>query len=212
MITFPSAIRLSLAPLLALSVSCGGTGDTESETAETETVTSGSETSAATTETEEPQVDSIGIRPRGEDEIPVTPRPWAEMSPEEKGQFMGAEVLPYMRTLFQEYDGERYASVNCATCHGQNATERNFEMPNPDILPLHPSGSPEQRAMVEAHPRMVRFMFNHVVPAMRQMIGAEEYDAETGEGFSCYFCHPHAETPTADTASLQRAEQLIGTL
>lgn len=35
--------------------------------------------------------------------------------------------------------------------------------------------------------------FNHIVPAMKTMLGAEDYDEETGEGFSCYTCHPHAE-------------------
>lgn len=212
----PLALRahaLGLASLLAL-LGCGGGSEEVETTDETTTSeTSGSET--VTTAEPEPEVDSIGIRPRSDDEIPRAPQPWAEMTPEQKGQFMGAEVMPYMRDLFREYDAERYASFNCATCHGQNATERNFEMPNPDILPLHPSGTPEQRAMVEAHPRMVRFMFNHVVPAMREMIGAEEYDAETGEGFSCYFCHPHAEegeTASSATASLARAESVIGPL
>ena len=31
------------------------------------------------------------------------------------------------------------------------------------------------------------------VKRMRTMLREEPFDAETGEGFSCYFCHPRAE-------------------
>lgn len=183
-----STILRSAVAAIVVGSACGPAEEPE-ETDTTETT--GNETETA--ETEVAEVDSIGIRPRSEDEIPRPPKPWAEMTPEEKGQYMGAEVLPYFRTLFREYDPEEFATVNCATCHGADMNERGFEMPNPDILALHPSGTPEQQAMVEAHPRMVRFMFRHVVPAMRQMLDQPEFDEETGEGFSCYFCHPHAE-------------------
>ncbi len=50
---------------------------------------------------------------------------------------------------------------------------------------------------------MVRFMFNHVVPATRQMVGGEPYDAETGEGFGCFDCHTHAQSAPAPDADLQ---------
>jgi hypothetical protein len=194
--------------ILAVSglLACGGSESTTTEPVETTGTGDEVETVAVEPEVE---VDGIGIRPRTAEEIPNPPAAWETMTAEQKGQYMGAEVMPYMRTLFQEYDAERYASFRCQNCHGATMTERNFEMPNPDILALHPSGSDEQRAMVQAHPRMVRFMFNHVVPAMRQMIGAEEYDAETGEGFSCYFCHPRAEgtEPAAEpTARLDAIE------
>ena len=136
---------------------------------------------------------AAGVRIRSESEIPTPPAPWETMSHDDKLAYMGAEVLPFSRALFQEYDGDEFASFGCADCHGSSAAERNYAMPNPDLMALHPSGSAEQQAMVQEHPRMVRFMFNHVVPTMKTMIGAPDYDAETGEGFSCYYCHPHAE-------------------
>ncbi|MCB9634191.1 MAG: hypothetical protein H6721_18875 [Sandaracinus sp.] len=141
----------------------------------------------------EADAQTSGVRAREDHEIPRAPGVWAEMSHDEKGRFMAEAVVPYMRELFREYDSERYASFGCATCHGREMSARGFEMPSPDLLALHPSGSPEQQAVVENHPRMTRFMFNHVVPAMRTMLGQEAYDAETGEGFSCYTCHPRAE-------------------
>ena len=117
---------------------------------------------------------------------------WDQLDLDARRAAMHRDVLPLAQRLFREFDAERYASVTCATCHGPGAANGSFEMPNPRILALHPSGSPEQRVMVEAHPQMVRFMFNHLLPEVRDVMGAAPYDTETGEGFSCYSCHPHA--------------------
>jgi cytochrome c553 len=123
-------------------------------------------------------------------EIPSPPKAWAEMTRAERQSWMVAEVLPRMAPMFEEYDSQRFADFDCAGCHGADAAARNWAMPNPNILALHPTGSPEQQQMVQDHPEMVRFMFNRVVPAMQTLLGAEAYDAETGTGFSCYACHP----------------------
>ncbi len=189
-------VAVMLGLVLLGSLGCGGSESDEEPEGDTEQTT-GSET----TTDGDASASAPGIRTRTEDEIPSPPSPWSELSVEERGQFMRAEVLPYMRTLFQEYDSERYGEFGCESCHGASMNEQGFEMPNPDILALHPSGTDEQRTMVEEHPRMVRFMFNHVVPAMKQMIDAPDFDPGTGEGFSCFFCHPRAEAETAPAAS-----------
>jgi len=187
---------------LALTVvmACGGdAGETEPETTET---TTGSETETTTSETGEPL--TAGVRTRTEDEWPAPPeQPWAEMDQAARAQYMGRVIVPYFRELFQEYDPERYASFGCATCHGSEMTERGFAMPNPDILELHPTGTPEQQQMAQDHPRMVRLMFNHVVPPMRHALQMDPYDPDTGEGFSCYTCHPAAETAEPEVALLR---------
>lgn len=133
------------------------------------------------------------------DPVPSPPKPWEEMSYGEKQDWMGAEVLPRMAPLFEEFDPERFANFSCDGCHGSYANGRNFEMPNPDILTLHPSGSPEQQQMVQDHPQMVRFMFNRVVPTMQTLLGAPDYDAETQTGFTCFACHPSAATDDETT-------------
>lgn len=129
-------------------------------------------------------------------EARVTPtppeRPWAELSMDERRAHMARHVVPVMSDLFGRYDEARFSDLSCDTCHGENAAERDFRMPNPDLLALYPTGSVGQYQMVEQYPLGVRFMFSEVVPAMRTMLGAAEYDAATGEGFSCYACHPHA--------------------
>ena len=178
----------SLPIALLVLAACGGEAHDESaENADTTT-----EPATGAEATEAPETNS-GVRTRDDSEIPRAPKPWDELTQEERGAFMADSVLPYMQELFAEYDPDEFANVNCATCHGPNMHERDFEMPSPSLPALHASGTPEQHQMVEEHPRMVRFMFNHVVPAMRTMLREEPFDAETGEGFSCYFCHPRAE-------------------
>lgn len=119
-------------------------------------------------------------------------RPWAELSRDERRAHMARHVVPVMSELFAGYDAERFADVSCGTCHGQSAREREFAMPNPDLPPLYPTGSIGQYQSVERFPEGARFMFTQVMPAMQTLLGAEEFDPATGEGFSCYGCHPHA--------------------
>ncbi len=125
-------------------------------------------------------------------EAPRPPRAWAEMSHDERQEWMVNEVLPRMTTVFAEYDHNRYEGFGCRNCHGPNAREEAFRMPSPSLPALYPTGSPEQRQMVREYPEGVRCMFNRVVPTMQTLLGAPEYDAATGQGFSCYSCHPHA--------------------
>jgi hypothetical protein len=111
---------------------------------------------------------------------------------------MAREVLPRMAERFEEYDRERFSDFACQTCHGDDMVERGYEMPNPGILALHPTGSPEQQQMVTDHPEMVTFMYSHVRPLMQTLLGEPAYDEETGEGFSCFFCHPRGDTPDVE--------------
>jgi hypothetical protein len=119
-------------------------------------------------------------------------RRWSELDHDARMAVMSTEVMPATRRLFQGFDAERYATVSCATCHGeQRAAAHDYRMPNPDLYPLFPTGTPEQEAMVRDHPEMVRFMHNHVVPEIEAILGADVYDPTTQTGFSCFSCHPH---------------------
>lgn len=179
--------NLGFGVFAAMMTACGGASSEAATTPATATQTTATE-SAQTS-----PVNTSGIRRREESEFPTPPAPWEQMDGPARGRYMSQAIVPYFRELFVEYDAERYADFGCQTCHGASGAAQGFAMPNPDLLALHPSGSPEQQQMVQEHPRMVRFMFNHVVPPMRTALGMPEYDAETGEGFSCYTCHPAAE-------------------
>ena len=149
--------------------SCGGGGATD-------------EGAAATTTGDE----------AAEEGVPSPPEPWETMSHDDRAAWMFAEVMPRMRDRFQGFDAERYAGFGCATCHGPSPEERGFAMPSAALPALYPTGSPEQHQMVREYPEMVRFMFNDVLPTMQTLVGAPDFDEATGEGFSCYACHPHA--------------------
>ncbi len=125
-------------------------------------------------------------------EVEAQTRRWSELDHDARMAVMSTEVMPATRRLFQGFDAERYASVSCATCHGeQGAGAHDYTMPNPNLYPLFPTGTPEQAAMVRDHPEMVRFMHNHVVPEIQAILGADHYDTDTNTGFSCFSCHPH---------------------
>ncbi|MFK7992131.1 MAG: hypothetical protein AB8I08_39295 [Sandaracinaceae bacterium] len=141
------------------------------------------------------------------DVLPSPPSPWEEMAHADQAAWMGAEVLPRMATRFQEYDSERYADFSCATCHGPGAAEGEFEMPSLSLPALPATGTPEQHAMVRTYPEGTRFMFSNVLPAMQTLLGAPDFDEATGEGFSCFACHPHAGDEGATLIRLDMPEE-----
>jgi hypothetical protein len=126
------------------------------------------------------------------DEIPSPPVPFDEMDEDAKRAWMGEEVVPRMRAMFQEHDAEEFAEFGCSTCHGPSPRERHFEMPSPHLPALPASGTPEQEQMVAEHGPMLQFMFSRVTPTMQTLLGEEPYDEATQQGFSCFACHPHA--------------------
>ena len=125
----------------------------------------------------------------GDDMSTPTDVAWADMDGEQRAQFMQETVMPEMTAMFQELDGERYAELTCATCHGDNAQEVSFAMPN-GVAPLDPTQIP---AMFESDDPMAVLMTQRVWPRMAEMLGEPQFNPETGEGFSCLNCHATAE-------------------
>ncbi|HJL19179.1 MAG TPA: hypothetical protein RMH99_26175 [Sandaracinaceae bacterium LLY-WYZ-13_1] len=165
-----------------LLAACGGGAETTEGGAEPVEETAGAE---ETTPEETPAAE----------EAPEWPA-WAEMDQETRGAYMEQVVVPRMNELFAEAgaDNERLpTSVECATCHGENAREVGFAMPN-DLYPLNPEEIP---AMFESDdPELAataQFMAGPVEHTMAELLGMEPYDPETGEGFGCTGCHAVAE-------------------
>lgn len=118
---------------------------------------------------------------------------WSEMTHEQKAEYMATVVVPRMRPLFQAFDAEEFAEFGCATCHGENAREVGFEMPN-GLHPLDPAQLP---AMFQSDDpevqRVAQFMGGQVVPTMAELLGQPPYDPETHQGFGCLGCHATTE-------------------
>lgn len=111
--------------------------------------------------------------------------PWEQKTHEQQKAYMGMTVKPRMEKLFTEFDAERFKEVKCSTCHGANARERDFEMPNPDLPKLE-----DWEKLKAEEPEMMEFMMEKVVPEMASLLGQQPFDPETKTGFGCSGCHP----------------------
>ena len=115
---------------------------------------------------------------------------WEHLSLAEKKKYMKATVLPEMKKAFQAYDAKSFQKFNCATCHGDGATDGKFKMPNPK-LPKLPS--PTDRAgfiaLQQKKPDAAKFMGTVVKPKMAELLGVPEWTPKTPAGFGCYQCH-----------------------
>jgi hypothetical protein len=113
---------------------------------------------------------------------------WATMNLEQRKEYMKAVVLPKMKETFGAFDSVRYEKMNCATCHGDGATDGTFRMPNPKLpkLPNSPEGF---KKLMADKPAMSQFMMTKVKPIMAQLLGLPEFNMETKTGFGCMECH-----------------------
>ncbi len=126
-------------------------------------------------------------------------QPWARMTDQQKGRYMGEAVMPAMTALLQAYDPVQFATVTCATCHGTNARAVHFHMPN--SLPALPAfGTPAAQQRMAAQHRMYEFMGTRVSPAMAQLLGEQPFNPQTRRGFGCFNCHPHEGAAPGGTA------------
>jgi hypothetical protein len=109
-------------------------------------------------------------------------KPWAEMDHTERQAYMASAVLPHMQATFGTFDPERFAKVECATCHVTGAARGDFAMPDPGL----PNLAHFRREHMKKHPETVRFMWEKVEPEMHELLGGKE-----GVGkFNCRACHP----------------------
>ncbi len=173
----------------ALIMSCSSSTTSTSATATAASTSSGSETPATTTAatTTTPETTAAASTPAVA---------WSSMNHEQKMDYMEHTVMPEMTRMFQEFDGHRYERFTCGTCHGANAREVNFHMPN-GIAPLDPTAIP---GMFASQDRMHVFMTQRLWPRMTEMLGAQRYNPETHQGFGCMGCHG-MRTPAAAPAA-----------
>lgn len=125
------------------------------------------------------------------------PAAWHAMTHDQRKAYMQAAVLPSMEPLFLAHDAGRFGGFGCRTCHGAAARGRAYRMPNPDLPTLYPTGSAEQKATVQKHRAIARFMHREVTPGIRKLLDLPPYDPATGTGFSCFHCHPRGEPAEA---------------
>lgn len=88
-------------------------------------------------------------------------------------------VLPGMARTFQRFENSDVPRLTCRTCHGADAEERQYRMPNASLAALDPARLPGRETS-----RIARFMHEEVVPQMRERLESPS--------LSCFQCHPRA--------------------
>ncbi len=145
------------------------------------------------TATEEP---TAAPEPTEAPEPPKAPG-WDDLDHEQKKAFMKEKVLPKMKEVFSEFDAKRFADVKCTTCHGPGVKDDKFDMPNPKLPKLDPK---DHFAKHKKKAKMLTFMMEKVAPAMRELLGEEEFNPETMKGFGCGNCHTMKMPPAPKPA------------
>jgi hypothetical protein len=120
---------------------------------------------------------------------------WKDMTKDQKMKFMKAVVTPKMKVVFQKFDPKKFEKFGCGVCHGKDAKEHEFKMPNPnaDIHPL-PDNPQEFQALMAKKadwPKWVKFMKEEVFPQMGGLLHVTMFDPKKPDpnAFGCKNCH-----------------------
>ncbi len=125
---------------------------------------------------------------------------WKEMTFAQKKAYMKAAVTPTMKPIFQGFDGKKFKTFNCVSCHGADGADRKFKMPSNDIHPL-PNTEEAFAAKLKSEPtwpKWTEFMAQKVEPAMGKLLDLPVFDPKkpVKGAFGCANCHKlEAATP-----------------
>jgi hypothetical protein len=121
-----------------------------------------------------------------DDDTPYeAPGPWDDLSYAERLGFMENLVLPAMEEIFVGENAADYPGINCETCHGSDASQVDYEMPN-GLEPLNLEDFPLEESPDEDIAATAHFMDTEVKPIMAELLGLEPLP----EGdFGCFSCH-----------------------
>lgn len=115
---------------------------------------------------------------------------WADLTVAEKKEIMKKQVVPRMRELWKQ-SPDPGEDVDCTTCHGDQAMDGKFEMPNKDLpaLDFTPAGMAAYKKKEKNAQAWLDFMGKQVKPEMAKILGVDEYTPENPTGFGCGNCH-----------------------
>jgi len=118
---------------------------------------------------------------------------WKDMTFAQKKSYMKVAVMPTMKPIFQAFDGKKFKTFNCETCHGSDGADRKFKMPSNDIKPLPntPEGFQAKLKAEPTWPKWTEFMAQKVEPAMGKLLDVPVFDPKkpVKGAFSCGACH-----------------------
>ena len=106
-----------------------------------------------------------------------------QLDHDQRIEFMKQKVMPAMKPIFQNHDATKYAEFSCKTCHGEQAAQGHFDMPNPDLPKL------DFNDMSKWKKEDLEWMGKEVKPTMAKLLSLPEYTPENPKGFGCTACH-----------------------
>jgi len=122
--------------------------------------------------------------PSGDSAVVALPDvPFEKLEHEQKIAFMKQKVMPVMKPLFQAHDAKDFAEFGCQTCHGEQAKDGHFDMPNPKLPKLNFND------MSKFKKEDLEWMHNDIEPAMGKVLNLPLYSKENPKGFGCLACH-----------------------
>ncbi len=113
--------------------------------------------------------------------------PFEQLDHDQRIEFMKQKVMPAMQPIFQNHDATKYADFTCKTCHGEQAAQGHFDMPNPDLPKL------DFNDMSQWKKEDLEWMGKEVKPAMAKLLSLPEFTPENPKGFGCLECHTQAK-------------------
>jgi hypothetical protein len=109
--------------------------------------------------------------------------PFDQLNHDQKYTVMKYRVMPAMRTLFRSYDPEKFAQIDCKTCHGPAVDRDEYHMPNDELPKLNFAN------LAKYKQADLDFMKNQVKPKMAKLLKLPEHTEQNPEGFGCLNCH-----------------------
>jgi hypothetical protein len=109
--------------------------------------------------------------------------PFEQLDHDQRAEFMKQKVVPAMAPLFQNHDATKFAQFGCETCHGTEAKQGHFDMPNPGLPKLDFSN------MKKFEPADLEWMKTDIMPTMAKLLGMDPYTPQNPKGFGCLGCH-----------------------
>lgn len=109
--------------------------------------------------------------------------PFDKLDHDQRIAFMKQKVMPAMKPLFQNHDPKNFAGFGCVTCHGEQAKEGHFDMPNPKLPKLNFND------MSKFKKEDLEWMNKQVEPTMAKVLDQPLYSKENPKGFGCLACH-----------------------
>src|SRR5262245_1881633 len=95
--------------------------------------------------------------------------PFEQFNQDQKIQFMKQTVMPTMKPLFQGHDAGKFKNFGCKTCHGPDADQGQFHMPNDHLPKLNFSN------MSKFQQHDIEWMKNEIKPTMARLLKEEEH-------------------------------------